>query len=181
MLKLRPQPLTDASFAPFGRLIHVTPQTPPDFGTDAGTRGWQVPIQMDDPLYMVLFTPASGATITQLECHSNVAQTFIPLGGGPAALAVARPTVGNDQPGPADVRLFLLDGSAGYILHQGTWHAPDRVPLSGQGTRWMMVTERATQADLPRLATGNARHTRVFSLPEAWGGAMEVDAPAMRE
>jgi ureidoglycolate lyase len=56
-----------------------------------------------------------------LERHYKHTQTFIPLGGKPFVIALAKPTTA-DFPDVADVRAFLFDGSAGITMHVGTWH-----------------------------------------------------------
>ena len=56
-----------------------------------------------------------------LERHYKHTQTFIPLGGKPFVIALAKPTAA-EFPDPADVRAFLFDGSCGITMHVGTWH-----------------------------------------------------------
>ena len=56
-----------------------------------------------------------------LERHYKHTQTFIPLGGKPFVIALAKPTTA-DFPDPDDVRAFLFDGSCGITMHVGTWH-----------------------------------------------------------
>jgi ureidoglycolate lyase len=56
-----------------------------------------------------------------LERHYKHTQTFIPLGGKPFVIALAKPTA-TEFPDPEDVRAFLFDGSCGITMHIGTWH-----------------------------------------------------------
>lgn len=56
-----------------------------------------------------------------LERHYKHTQTFIPLGGRPFVIALAKPTQA-EFPDPADVRAFLFDGTQGITMHVGTWH-----------------------------------------------------------
>jgi ureidoglycolate lyase len=56
-----------------------------------------------------------------LERHYKHTQTFIPLGGRPFVIALAKPTT-TEFPDPEDVRAFLFDGSAGITMNIGTWH-----------------------------------------------------------
>ena len=56
-----------------------------------------------------------------LERHYKHTQTFIPLGGRPFVIALAKPTR-TEFPDPADVRAFLFDGTQGITMHVGTWH-----------------------------------------------------------
>jgi ureidoglycolate lyase len=56
-----------------------------------------------------------------LERHYKHTQTFIPLGGKPFVIALAKPTE-TEFPDPENVRAFLFDGSCGITMHIGTWH-----------------------------------------------------------
>lgn len=56
-----------------------------------------------------------------LERHYKHTQTFIPLGGKPFVIALAKPTA-TDFPDAKDVRAFLFDGTCGITMHVGTWH-----------------------------------------------------------
>lgn len=174
VLKLRPQPMTAEAFAPYGTVINGDRQDEPHYSSDIGTAAWRVDLDVAQPLYIALRTPPSTLLVTQLERHFNVQQTFLPLGGATAALIVARPTSGDDLPGPQDVAAFLLDGSFGYALHVGTWHSLDRLPVTAADTNWFMITHADTQADLANLATGNATHTQVIDLKSIWGMPIEI-------
>ena len=73
------------------------------------------------------------------------------MGGSPAIVAVAKPTDRRDRdaaPPPGAVRAFLLDGSVGYALHQGTWHSLDRFAIRPPDTRWAIITDHETADDL---------------------------------
>lgn len=166
---LKPQPLTSELFAPYGKVIGEAGHGKPDFVGSAGTKGWKVEMDNAKPLYMALSTPPVGLIVTQLERHLNVSQAFFPLGGAKAALAVAAPTEGDAPPAPEDVKVFLLDGSVGYVLHKGTWHGLDRVPVTDASTMWLMITDADTQADLANVPSGDARHTHLLELRQAWG------------
>ncbi len=174
-ITLRPQPLASARFAPYGKVIGEPGHGEPDFVGSSGTQGWKVEMDIAKPLYMALSTPPVGHLVTQLERHLNVTQAFFPLGGGMAALAVAKPTEGDALPGPADVEVFLLDGSVGYVLHKGTWHGLDRVPVTEASTMWLMITDSDTQADLANVPSGGARHTHLLELRQAWNAVIEID------
>lgn len=174
ILAVKPQPLTEESFAPYGRVIGGGERREPDFNNEGGTKGWRHDLQIEKPLYMTLETPPGTRIVSQLECHLNVTQTFLPLGGGPAALVVAKPTH-HGLPEPDDVAAFLLDGSVGYALHVGTWHSLDRLPTSETATMWLMITDSDTQADLVNVRTETAVHTRTMQLTEKWGFPIEID------
>lgn len=142
------EPLTEEAFAPFGQVISAKDR-PPDFRTESGTEGWAVDFRAGRPLLMLLRTPYRGLRFSKLERHFNLTQTFLPLGGSPAAVAVAPPSPDRSAvPDPRDVRAFLLDGRSGYALAPGTWHSLDRFPLYAPDTRWVIITDHETQDDL---------------------------------
>lgn len=148
------EPLTEEAFAPFGQIISPKDR-PADFKTESGTEGWAVEFSSGRPLIMVLKTPYQGLRFSKLERHFNLTQTFLPLGGSPAVVAVAPPSPDRTAlPEPTQVRAFLLDGSRGYALARGTWHSLDRFPLYPPDTRWVIITDHETQGDLLRAYGG---------------------------
>jgi ureidoglycolate lyase len=175
LIKLRPQPLTDETFAPYGRVISGSMQDKPDFVKESGTTGWRLRLEIAKPLYMTIRTPPGTLTVTRLERHSNVTQTFVPLGGGAAALVVAKSARKDQLPKPEDAAAFLLDGSVGYALHFGTWHSLDRFPVSGTSTTWFAITDSDTQTDLANLQRGTSLYTEVIDLAATWGAFVEID------
>ena len=56
-----------------------------------------------------------------MERHFQHTQCFVPLGGKPFAIVMGAPTL-NTIPDPQTVRAFRFDGSAGFMMHIGTWH-----------------------------------------------------------
>jgi ureidoglycolate lyase len=151
--EVRIEPLTETSFAPFGQIVSAKTRTP-DFSTESGTQGWAVAFTSGTPLLMLLRTPYRGLRFSKLERHFNVTQTFLPMGGAPAVLAVAPPGGRDVLPDPEDVRAFLLDGRAGYALARGTWHSLDRMPLYAPATEWVILTDHETQNDLTAAYAG---------------------------
>ena len=96
------------------------------------------------------FLPYKGLRLTGMEQHFHVTQAFIPIAGSPAVVAVAAPTPEDDShamPKPEDVRAFLIDGTAGYMLHKGVWHS-DRLPLYKPGSKMVIITDEETSRDL---------------------------------
>jgi ureidoglycolate hydrolase len=146
--EVRIESLTDEAFAPFGQVIAVGERAP-DFQAESGTEGWAVAFQAGRPLVMVLRTPYQGLRFSKLERHFGLTQTFLPLGGSPAVVAVAPPSADRAAvPDPEAVRAFLLDGTKGYALAPGTWHSLDRFPLYPPNTQWVIITDHETQQDL---------------------------------
>src|SRR6266542_1006976 len=148
--EIRIEPLTDEAFAPFGQII-AAKDRPADFRTESGTQGWAIDFRSGTPLIMLLRTPYRGLSFTKLERHFNLTQTFLPVGGSPAVVAVAPPSATADRktiPAPDRIRAFLLDGTKGYALGVGTWHSLDRFPLYPPDTDWVIITDHETQQDL---------------------------------
>jgi ureidoglycolate hydrolase len=153
--EVRVEPLTEEAFAPFGQIIAPSGRAP-DFRTESGTEGWAVDFHSGRPLVMLLRTPYQGLRFSKLERHFGLTQTFLPLGGSPAVVAVAPPSTDRSAiPAPAEVRAFLLDGTKGYALAPGTWHSLDRFPLYPPDTRWVIITDHETQQDLLAAYSGN--------------------------
>ena len=148
--------LTEEAFAPFGQII-AAGDRPADFRTESGTQGWAIDFRSGRPLIMLLKTPYRGLSFTKLERHFNLTQTFLPIGGSPAVLAVAPPSAAADRkavPAPERIRAFLLDGAKGYALGVGTWHSLDRFPLYPPDTEWVIITDHETQQDLTAAYAG---------------------------
>lgn len=148
--RIRIEPLTEESFAPFGELLqpHVRP---PDFRGVASV-GWRAGFEIDGTVeVMLLHTEFAGLRFGKLERHFNVTQSFVPVAGVPAAVVVAEPTDPDDPaaiPDPTDLRAFLLDGTAGYVLRRGTWHSLDRYPLYPGAFDVVMLTAKETTHEL---------------------------------
>jgi len=154
--RLRVEPLTAESFRPFGQVIGQSEEAP-DFRGAQGTLGWSVDWRGGRAKISYLHTPYQGLRFRALERHLQLTQAFIPLGGSPAVLAVAAPTAPNDRdavPPPSAICAFLLDGSVGYVLHEGTWHNLDRFAQRRPDTRWVMVTDHETANDLDAAYRG---------------------------
>ena len=131
------EPMTAASFAPFGRLVESS-ETPPD-------RRVMTPAAFECDGRMTIHTiwqPHAGRTFTRLECHFGVTQTFFQLSGSPSVVCVAPPTgpdVPGDFPRPEDVRAFLIDPGKGFSFARGTWHSLDRFVLAPPGATFVIL------------------------------------------
>jgi ureidoglycolate lyase len=159
IVRVRVEPLTDEAFRPFGEILSPK-STPPDF-QGVGSAGWKSGFDLDGRAQVMTYrSDYTGLQVRHLERHFAVTQTFIPLGGTPAVVAVAPPTDPDPDalPAPEQVRAFLLDGSAGYVLKRGTWHSLDRYPLEPRPADIVIITERETQDELEQVE--QARWTR---------------------
>lgn len=65
-------------------------------------------------------------TVVYMERHFMLTQTFIPLGGNPIIMVVARPDarLERDIPSVDEIRAFVVPGDAAVNIHRGTWHEP---------------------------------------------------------
>jgi ureidoglycolate lyase len=147
---IRVEPLTEEAFRPFGQVLAATARSP-DYRGDGGAYGWRVGFQADGTLRVsVSVAPFQGLAFRKLERHFHVTQTFVPLEGSPAVVAVAGPTDPETIPRPEAVRAFLIDGSKGYLLAKGTWHSLDRFPLAPPATVFVVLNEEETARDPAR-------------------------------
>lgn len=151
-MKITPQPLTAAGFAPFGDLL--APSGRPDKIINQGLCG-----RFDD-LARLDFGPGGRAGISVfqaqlrslpyrldlLERHPEGSQAFLPLDRAPFLVIVA-PDVG-DRPGVP--LAFLTAPGQGINLHRGIWHGV-LTPLSGNGI-FAVVDRIGTTANLEEYA-----------------------------
>jgi ureidoglycolate lyase len=160
------------AFAPFGEVLCLKDRRPDFHGTTSV--GWKANYDGSGaPLIMTLSSRYSGMRCTRLERHLNVTQTFIPLGKVPSIVAVAAPTAGAETPAPEDVHAFLIDGTAGYVLHAGSWHSLDRYPLYPPSAEIVIITSQDTQHELETLEPAHWKHTQVVDFTAERGVTLE--------
>ena len=160
--------LTAASFAPFGVVLASADQEP-DF-RGISSVGWKAPFACNGPAEVLLYSSRyTGLQFSTLERHFTVTQAFIPIGRVPAIVAVAAPTDDTTIPAPDEIRAFLLDGSAGYILHPGAWHSPDRYPLYPPSAEVVIITSRETQHELETVEREHWRLTQAVDYTQERG------------
>ncbi len=126
MRLLKPQPLTAATFAPYGDVIETAGR---DFFmiNNGSTRRYHRLADIDvdggsaiisifraQPLQMPL-------TVRMMERHPLGSQAFMPLKGNPFMILVAEP---GDALQSSQVRAFISDGQQGVNYHRGVWHHP---------------------------------------------------------
>jgi ureidoglycolate lyase len=119
----------------------------------------------DTCLNLVSFAPRP-MRVRWMEYHTKHTQTFIPLSGKPFYMVLGKPTRrrpdgdwDETQPAGPDldtVRCFYFDGSAGIVMHKGTWHEVP-FPLDGE-THFVCICTNETNTDLEAQdAVGEAR------------------------
>ena len=122
--KLEPIPATDETISPYGRLIRADEASGrhTKFYDDAVTV-WDVPGMVTDEQSSIAMTRVSPRpmSVTWLERHFKHTQVFMPLNGAPFHIVMAPPG-GDMVPDPDTVQALSFDGSAGLMLHIGTWH-----------------------------------------------------------
>lgn len=123
-LTLPAEPATVASIAPFGTLLSPAADAPvirsPFYGETVAIRkpGRFVG---DDTLEISVATIERRAMrVSWMERHFLHTQTFFPL-ATPFAMVLAPPGDG-ELPDLDAARAFIFDGTAGLMLHLGTWH-----------------------------------------------------------
>jgi ureidoglycolate lyase len=113
--------LTAQTFAPFGAII-APPDREPDITTEFN-RYWDgaAPFRVQGvPQIAFLRVFQRSLVVPSFERHFTHTQAFIPLRGHPLVFVLAPPSEG--EPDLDRVRAFLLDGTTGVVLHEGTWH-----------------------------------------------------------
>ena len=109
----------------------------------------------DTCLNLVSFTERA-LEVRWMEYHSKHTQTFIPLSGKPFYMVLGKPTRRRpdgtidadapDRPDLDDVQCFHFDGSAGIVMHVGTWHEVP-FPLDGD-THFVCICTNETNDNL---------------------------------
>jgi ureidoglycolate lyase len=109
----------------------------------------------DTCLNLVSFTKRA-LEVRWMEYHSKHTQTFIPLSGKPFYMVLGKPTQRRPDgsfdpsqlpvPDLADVKAFRFDGSAGIVMHVGTWHEVP-FPIDGD-THFVCICTNETNTNL---------------------------------
>lgn len=154
-------PVTEAAFAPFGRLF--APPGVRDFGRD-NFDGWIMPFRAEGPprLQYVRYKPRKNS-VQLIEQHLHVTETRQQISGSPCVLVVAPPSA---EPPAAETMSALNLLGHGIMLHQGTWHSIDAYPLGDEPGDYLFLSEEATVSELFD-GTANPKRSRVHSFEEA--------------
>ena len=135
--KLKVELMTTESFAPFGEVMEAK-ERPPD-----ARRFFPITFEIEGKTTVdVIWQPYAERTFSTLERHFNVTQSFIPLEGSLAVVAVAPPTDLDNReaiPEPEDVRAFLIDPAKGFAYKTGTWHSLNRYILCPPGASFIIL------------------------------------------
>lgn len=153
-------PATTAALAGYGYVIGPTESAVKGridyYGRDVEVR---TPVQFvsnsDMTLNLVTFHRRA-PVIRWMEYHVKHTQTFIALGGRPFIMVLGKPTQLRpdgtrdnalpDLPDLTSVRGFYFDGTAGLVMHVGTWH---EVPFPLQdATNFVAIVTNETNRNL---------------------------------
>ncbi len=117
LLKLTPQPITAAAFAPFGQVIAATPDGTPFSAADA-----QLQLHQGQPRFYIMRLEHRGLKFDRITRHHRVTQCLGALNGQDWLMAVAPPSAGA-TPDWEQIAAFHIPGDCFIKLHVGTWHA----------------------------------------------------------
>lgn len=131
VVRLKVQPMTRASFAPFGILVDSRGSIDIDLGEGVpsltGATSERRPLRFD---FMAR--------------HLRTMQVFSPLASSQAVIAVAPPGAGA-APDVEKIVAFFIDGKLPYAYHRGTWHTPP-FPV-GEWASFLVVDRSGTLDD----------------------------------
>lgn len=140
---------TPEALAPFGQVIGRVPAIAPvpvDFYKGAVRMSYPASFSCDHPVeFTVAHMDHRPGEVRYLERHFQHTQAFVPLAGKPFVAVMAPPSEG-DLPDLDLVRAFRFDGSAGFVMHRGTWH---EFPFAVEdGTDLLVILSSQTGYDL---------------------------------
>ena len=148
MSRIKAQPMTRESFAPFGVLIDSRGSVEIDLGNGVpsltGATSERRPYSFD---FMAR--------------HVRTMQVFSPLASSRSVIAVAPPNDRN-EPDVERVAAFLIDGRLPYAYHKGTWHTPP-FPID-EWASYLVVDRAGTLDDDWQLVDLKVTHQTVFEI-----------------
>ena len=127
MIKLKPQALTKAAFAPYGNVIASGAQSDTAAMNEARFARFDALATTDTDRQAVIsiaqcLTPSTlPYEIKLVERHPLGSQAFIPLSNCEFIVVVAP---AGAPPEATDLVAFVSQGSAGINYHRGVWHMP---------------------------------------------------------
>lgn len=143
------QTATADALAPYGVLIGVDGQRAPRSSAFYGdaVELWTPGefVSDSDTTLSVARVHPRPFEVVWMERHFLHTQCFVPLGGKPFAAVLGAPT-DSGAPDPQSVKAFRFDGSAGFMMHVGTWH---EFPFALDGsTDVLVILRRETNRNL---------------------------------
>jgi ureidoglycolate lyase len=148
VVRLKVQPMTRESFAPYGVLIDSRGSVEIDLGEGkpslTGATSERRPFRFD---FMAR--------------HRRTMQVFSPLASSQSVIAVAPPSQ-LEVPAVESVAAFLVDGRLPYAYHKGTWHTPP-FPV-GEWASYLVVDRSGTLDDDWELVDLKQTHHQIFEI-----------------
>lgn len=148
-VRVKVQLPTPESFAPFGTLVRL-PGVAPSVDVPGVLRYWDqvVNLNLSQGEAELGFLAAYNRpfTFTSMERHSQSDESFIPLEGRPFLFGVA-PAGEAAAPAPAEIVVFLLDGSYGINVSKGVWHSAP-FPLQPQMSFVLALRKGTVEEDI---------------------------------
>ena len=122
---LKVQPATPEALKPFGNVLGYDPSVEPlpieFYGGAAKVRRVAEFISDGETEMPVVTLQRRPFEVRWMERHFKHTQVFVSLGAKPF-IAVFAPPNDDELPDLDKVEAFLFDGSAGFVMHIGTWH-----------------------------------------------------------
>jgi ureidoglycolate lyase len=155
---LRAEPATATNVAPFGTLLSSRSDVPvirsPFYGDTVAIRKPGRFVGDDTLEISVASIDPRPLRVSWMERHFLHTQTFLPLGGSRFAMVLAPPG-GGEMPDLDAARALVFDGTAGLMLHLGTWH---EFPFALDATAQVCILiRRDTARDLTHVQGNEAR------------------------
>jgi ureidoglycolate lyase len=178
------EPLTPEAFAPFGHLLSPEGREREPIGLYGGTkdvyRGGL--IDSDRPVeWLITRSRLRPFRVAYLERHLELTQAFIPLGGDPIIVVVARADAREQDAMPAleELHAFIVPGNCGAQIHRGVWHEPPfpLVDASLQITTSHSALTTALGADLDRRGEIRQADVEKRDMLERTGRTVAIRLP----
>jgi ureidoglycolate lyase len=174
------EPLTLDGFAPYGRVLTAAGEkwAPGQLAEvySCGLLDADVPVE-----FIVARAGLRPFTLTFLERHFQLAQTFVPLNMAPFVLVVGRRNDADDDAvvDADDLRAFIVPGDTGITINKRVWH---EAPLPLVNDAVLLTTSHASlnlalqQSNQERTAT-DANDIDRRDLRDALGYVVRVGLP----
>lgn len=142
-LKLTLEPLTPQAWAPFGVILTPDGRERLPINTYGDKLDlYHDSFESDQPVEWFIgdFRPRWNGALF-LERHTQITQTFIPIGGQPFVMVVAPPNCREENGFPAldQLKAFHIPGTSPVQIHRLTWHEN---PFPTQAQRLLVTAHR---------------------------------------
>jgi ureidoglycolate lyase len=126
VISIKVKPASPEALKPYGVILGYDPTVTPmpiDFYDGTVKVRRVAPFQASGDIEMPIVTlQRRPLRVRWMERHFKHTQSFISLGSKPFVAVFAPPTPEGELPELDKVEAFLFDGSAGFMMHIGTWH-----------------------------------------------------------